>query len=267
MLSFIRKIYLDLSVFNKTARSMKALLLTAAALLASASSMFAQYSQYSYNLPPMYSWEVGINAGLSVATRPVGPAENYTGNRTNVVHDFSARIGYYFTEHWMAAFDLGDRKWQSYTTWELPTTFGQYLHPRDVSFLIADHAISSSFQMNYVIPFYTKYHTATRANLYFGGMFGMVATVNDGSIGYSTYNEAPDSTFKYVSSYHYQSGIGLSFGAQAGFTYYVIPRLGVNIELGARYTSIGTQDERYGHVNERYRLVYFPESVGIRWQF
>lgn len=248
---------------------MKGLFLTAVALLACAGSMFAQYNGYrgAYMLPPLYSWEVGFNGGLSVATRPSGPAEAYQGSRTNVVHDFSVNVNYYFSDHWMLGFDLGTRKWESFGTWSLPITMGQYLQPRDVSFLVADHAISSNFQMNYVIPFYTKYNTFNRANLYFGAMLGMINTVNDGSLGYSTYNAAPDSGYTYLSSYHYGFGIGYNFGIQAGFTYYIIPRLGVNIELGARYASVGTNDERYGHENAHFHLVYFPETLGVRWRF
>ena len=48
---------------------MKAFLLTAAALIASAGSMFAQ------NMPPDYNWEAGINIGASAFTRPLGPSE------------------------------------------------------------------------------------------------------------------------------------------------------------------------------------------------
>ncbi|MES2700998.1 MAG: hypothetical protein V4649_00070 [Bacteroidota bacterium] len=243
---------------------MKALFLSIVALLGCAGTVSAQYN---YALPPMYSWEVGINGGLSVATRPTGPAEVYQGSRTDIVHDFSARIGYYFSEHWMMALDIGDRRWESFGTWTLPTTFGQSLQPRNISFLIADHALSSSIQMNYVIPFYTRYRTYTKANLYFGVLVGMVNTFNDGSIGYSRYNAAPDSSFMYTSSYNYQHGIGYSLGLQAGFTYYVVPRLGLNIELGTRYVDIGTHEQRYAHQNARYHLLYFPQTVGIRWRF
>lgn len=249
---------------------MKGLILTVVALVTSVSSLFAQYNSYRggyYMLPPLYNWEVGFQGGLSVATRPTGPAEAYQGNRTNIVHDYSVRANYYFNEHWMMGLDVGDRRWESFGTWEQPYTFGTYLQPRDVSFLIADHAISTSIQMNYVKPFYAKFNTFNRANLYFGAMLGWVNTINDNSIGYSKYGEAPDSNYKYVSSYHYANGIGWSFGIQTGFTYYIIPRLGVNLELAARYVDVGTREERYSHENARYHLIYFPETIGVRFRF
>ena len=50
---------------------MRALLLTITALMAFAGGLFAQ------NMPPEYNWEAGINGGLSVMTRPLGPATVY----------------------------------------------------------------------------------------------------------------------------------------------------------------------------------------------
>lgn len=240
---------------------MKAFLLTAVAWLAIAGSSIAQ--DFSND----YSWEVGINGGKSIITRPVGPAEPYEGNRTNPVYDYSFHVNYYPSPAWMISLDAGDRKWESFGTWQLNDLFGQKLKPREVSFLLADHALNQSVGVNYVIPFLTRYQTFTRANLYFGANFGLVETVNDGSTGYSKYNEAPDSNYTYVSSYHYGFGIGYSFGLQVGYTYYIIPRLGINLELGARYAEVGTNDINYRRENARYHLLHFPETLGIRWRF
>ena len=86
-------------------------------------------------------------------------------------------------------------------------------------------------------------------------------------MGYSSYGVAPDTAYRYTSSYNYGSGIGLSFGAQIGYTYYVIPRLGFNVEVAMRYANIGTHDTRYDSENSRYHLLYFPETLGIKWRF
>lgn len=240
---------------------MKAFLLTVAAFLACAGSMFAQ------NLPPEYSWEVGVNGGYSVMTRPLGPPDGYQGRRTKVVNDYSARLSYFATPNWMIHFDFGERRWESFGDWQLTSLFGKKLGTREVSFLVAEHALSSSVGASYVVPFYTRYNTFNRANLYFGAMLGMVTTTNDGSLGYSKFGEGPDSNYTYVSSYHYGYGIGYSFGLHTGFTYYIIPRLGVNIELGVRYANVKTNDEHYGGVNNNFRLLYFPETIGLRWRF
>ena len=240
---------------------MKAFLLTVVTLLACASGLFAQ------NLPPEYNWEVGINGGLSGITRPIGTAQGYSGSRTNLVHDFSANITRYFNEHWTVSFDLGIRKWETFGDWTPIAPYGQVLPAQQITYQIADHAISSSFKLNYTVPFYTEFHTYNRSNLYAGIMIGMVNTVSDGALGYSTYKTTVDSGATYVSRYNYGMGIGLSYGIQLGYTYYIIPRLGVNVELAMRYAGITTNDVKYGSENSSFYLLYFPETIGIRWRF
>ena len=240
---------------------MKALLLTAAAFLAFTGSLFAQ------NLPPDYNWEVGVNGGLSFFTRPVGPANNYTGNSTQTVGDISVRLNYFINPHWMLNLDIGERHWQSQGTWQLNDIYGQPLKAEPITFVVADHAINESVGINYVIPFYTRYNTFIRSNINFGVTVGMMNTVNDGSIGYSTYKQAPDSNYRYVSKYDYASGQGFTFGVQVGYTYYIIPRLGINIDLAVRYAHVKTGDEHYASENNTFTSLYFPETIGLRWRF
>ena len=240
---------------------MKALLLTAAVLLACEGSMFAQ------NLPPDYHWEVGINGGFSIATRPLGPSNAYQGTSTKVGSDFSVRANYAFNEHWMLGIDIGSRKWASTGTWLENSTFGHVNSPVTVNFLEADHAINESFEFNYMIPFYSRYQNFNKANLYFGVMAGLVTTTNDGSIGYSRYKSGSDSGTAYVSKYDYGMGIGYNIGVQMGYTYYIIPRLGVSVEIAARYADIRTNNVSYGYANSNFYLLYFPETVGVRYRF
>ena len=240
---------------------MKALLLTITALMACASGSFAQ------NLPPEYNWEVGINGGLSAITRPLGTAEGYQGTSTNVVNDFSARVAYTFNEHWFMDFDLGDRKWETFGTWTPSGPYGQPVSPQQITYQMASHALSESFQLNYNIPFYTHFHTYNKSDLYFGIMVGLVTTMSDGSLGYSKYNSGADSGATYVSRYNYGMGIGLSYGIQMGYTYYITPRFGVNVELGMRYAGVATNDVKYASENSSFYLLYFPETIGLRWRF
>lgn len=239
---------------------MRALLLTAATALVCSGSVSAQY------IPEEPKWEIGLNAGLSNHTRPLGPAVVYQGTRTKTVHEYSARLNYYINERWMVGLDIGERKWQSWADWSLPATFGQKRDNYEMSFLIANHAISESIHINYMIPFYTQYMTYNKANVYFGVMAGMVTTVNDGGIEYAKTTSQPDSGQTYVSSYHYGFGVGYNFGAQVGFTYYLVERLGINIELACRYANVGTNDNRYNGENKKFYLLYFPETVGLRWR-
>jgi len=240
---------------------MKFFLGNMAALLLFAAGLQAQ------NLPPDYNWEVGLNGGISGYTRPLGPAIGYQGTRTRLVSDYSVCLNYYLTPHWKLNLDIGSRKWVSYGDWQLNDQFGQQLKTRQITFLEAAHAINESVGINYVIPFYTRYTDYNKANVYFGAMVGMVTTVNDGSLGYSKYGSAPDSNYVYMSKYDYGYGVGLSYGVQMGITYYIIPRLGINLDLAARFASIHTQDQRYGSENKYFYLMYFPETLGVRWRF
>ncbi len=240
---------------------MKSFLLTAAMLVAFAGGMFAQ------NLPPEYSWEVGVNGGYSVITRPVGPPAVYTGTRTNVVKDLSLRASYYFNWRWMMSLDVSTRRWETFGQWQINDKFGKQLKPVDVPFLLAQHALTQSIQMNHVIPFYTQFQTFNRANLYFGVHAGLVETVNDGSRSYDKYHNGSDSSYTYVSGYHYGSGMGFSAGFQTGFIYYIVPRLGVTAELSMRYVYVNTIDQNYAEPNSKYHLLHFPQTVGVRWRF
>jgi len=240
---------------------MKAFLLTAALFAGMLGGVFAQ------NLPPDYYWEVGLNFGTDAYTRPLGPAINYQGTRTNTVPDFSLRLNHYFTPHWMINLDLGVRRWDSYADWQLNDLNGVELQQRQVTFVVAQHAINESIAMNYVIPLYTRYNTYNKANINFGAQFGMINTVNDGSLGYSRYGKAPDSSFAYMSKYDYGAGTGFTYGIQMGVTWYVVPRVGLNLDIAMRYASVNTNDQHYNSENDRFHLLYFPETVGLRWRF
>lgn len=240
---------------------MKSFLLTAVTLIACAGGVFAQY------FPPVYSWEIGVNGGYSVMTRPLGPPSVYQGNSTHIVNDFSICGNYFFNENWMISLDIGTRHWETFGQWQMNERFNTKLDPVDVNFVVAEQAISENVKMNYVIPFYTQFRTYNRANLYFGVNAGFMNTVNDGSKGYS-YMKSPidSSTIEYVTTYHYASGMGYNFGVQGGFTYNIIPRLGVNIELGVRYANITTIGQNAAADVHKYHLMYFPETLGIRWR-
>ncbi len=240
---------------------MKAFLLTVAIFLGAAGSMFAQ------NLPPDYFWEIGVNAGFSTFTRPLGPANAYQGTQTNVSPDYSIRASYFFNPHWMMNADVGTRKWESYGQWSLTDLNGQALKPQQITFLVADKAMTESIGINYVIPFYSQYNTINRSNINFGVTLGIINTINDGSIAYSKYKSAPDSNYTYMSRYDYGYGIGLTYGAQIGYTYYILPRLALNVDLAIRYAGVHTNDIHYDHENANFHTIYFPETLGLRWRF
>ncbi len=225
-------------------------------------------AQYHMNFPPDLNWEVGINGGFSVCTRPVGPPDAYRGTRTNVVGEYGIRGGYSFNPHWQMNFDLGSRMWETFGTWQINGKYGQVLGPQNISFMVAQRAVSESIQMNYVIPFYTHFQVYNKANLYFGAMFGMVTTVNDGSQTVSRYKSPVDSSVtNFVSRVDYNSGIGYSYGIQTGFSYFFVPKLGLNIEFAVRYANVTTSDTHNSAELQHYHLLYFPETIGLRYRF
>jgi len=248
---------------------MKAFLLTAALAITGTCTSFAQKALWENFLPDL-KWDVGVNYGASVITTPQGVDNNYTGSRTHPVPDFSVCVQYAISPNWHLMFDLGSRRWESSGTWQQPYTFGTSLKAQDVNFLIGKPAITESFKLNYAIPFYSGFKSTNRANLTFGIELGLVQTVNDGSVHYSNYNALPDSNYKYVSSFHYGFGIGYTLGAQIGYTYYFLPRWGVSAEIAARYVDVGADVPdgiNYRHNISRYHMMYFPETVGVRYRF
>ena len=247
---------------------MKAFLLTTALAVSCTCSSFAQKTLWENFLPDI-KWDLGVNYGGSTISIPNGPANNYTGSRTTVVPDYSVCVQYAFAPNWHVMLDIGARKWQTTGTWQEPYTFGSSLKAQDVSFLYAKSAITESIKFNYAIPFYSGYNSFNRANLTFGVELGLVTSVNDGSVGYSKYNAQPDSSYKYLSSYHYGFGIGYSVGAQVAYTYYFLPRWGVTAEVAARYVDVGanvTNGVNYMHNENRYHMFFFPETFGVRYR-
>ena len=248
---------------------MKAFFLTAAFVLTCLGALNAQTNIWNdYRVDR--SWDIGVDYGASSITRPLGPEKAYQGTRTNVVPEFGIKLQYVVTPHWHLAFDLGFRKWESFGLWQQPYLMGQKLASTETKFGIGSPAISESFQLNYAIPFYSHYKVINRANLYFGATLGLVTTVSDGNLGYSHLNALPDSSYRYVSSYNYGAGIGLSFGVQAGYTYYFLRRWGVNAEIAARYVGMhaekvnGLSDD---HGTSSYHMMFYSGTLGMRYRF
>jgi hypothetical protein len=239
-------------------------------LLTCISTVHAQRLGLWDNDPPEHRWDVGVNLGGSIITRPLGPQDAYTGDKTSIVADYGVRVVRSLGEHWNVALDIGFRKWESNGTWYNNYYGGKKLNPTPIRFQMGRPAISQSVQLNYVIPTYSRFRKINRSNLYFGVLFGLVTTVSDGSTQYSKYNAEPDSSYRYVSGYNYGAGIGYSFGGQVGYTYYVLRRWGINAEFSTRYADVGTEKVNgihNAHMTNRFRTVYFAQTFGIRYRF
>jgi hypothetical protein len=239
---------------------MKALLLTTIALAMATCSLYAQN-------PSDYKIEIGLNGGIGVNTIPTGSSALYEGSSGSSNATGSLKVDYNINENWQIGGEVGAAKWMTSGTWPITGAFGQSLQPQKVTFIIANPAISVCAQLNRVVPFYSKYTHYNKANFYYGVSAGILPTVNDGAISYSKYNKSPDPTYTYVSQYDYGFGLGYVAGVQVGFSYYIIPKLGVNVELAGRYAYVGTNETRYDHENTHYELLYFPATVGLRYRF
>jgi hypothetical protein len=230
---------------------------------------FGQYYEQMFpqNFPPDLTWEVGVNGGINQSVRPQGPPMFYCGTRTNMQAEYGINLSHYFTPHWQLGINITGTHWESDGTWSLNGNFGKQLQSQNINFLFADYAFSEEVQMNYVLPIWSGFQVINRANLYFGASCGLVNTVNDGATGYAVYKSKTDSGYKYLNKVDYNPGLGVNFGAHIGFTYYFVPKLGVNIEIGAKYAYVSTTNDVNNRELGTYYLVYFPETIGLRYKF
>lgn len=240
---------------------MKSFLLAATLLCTLPGKIFAQ------NFPPDYRYEFGINGGIAPFTIPNGVDDRYKGDNAGVPPAASINFNYNISQNLQVGAELGMTTWKTTSNWNLTDAYGVQLKPRTVTFSIAKPAITSIVQFNFVKPYYSSYKEYNKANVYAGVAAGLTYTVNDGGLETATYNVAPNPSLVYTKQYNYGYGIGYVVGAQIGVSYYVVEHIGFNVEVQGRYTDVGTSDTRYGHVNSRYNLFYFPIKAGIRFRF
>jgi len=228
--------------------------------ITAANSLFAQ-------LPPDYRFEFGVNGGMSTTTLPTGPDALYTGSKTTWSPEFSVRFHYNLTDKWQIGIDAGRSKWSTTGNWTLSDVNGQTLQSKQVTFNIADPAVSVCAQLNRMVGFRSRYKEYNKANLYYGISFGTLVAVNNAGSSLSAYGASPDPKLMYTSSYNYGYGIGYLTGVQIGLSYYIWENFGVNVELAAREAYVWNNDSRYGHANDEYNIFYFPMTVGLRYRF
>lgn len=240
---------------------MKSLILTAIAILGLAAGSSAQF------LPPDYRFEIGVNGGVSTTTVPLGPAAAYQGSKNTWNPVYGINLTYNIFEKLMVSLEATQTKWITKGEWASTITNNQQIAPKEITYQYANPATSFYVAVNGLIPFTSRYGDYNKANIHYGIGGGVVATLNDGNIGYTEEGDPNDPTFKYVTQYNYGFGFGGQVGAQVGFTYYIIPKLGININLAARYVGIRTNEDRYGQMNNYYRMLYFPHTLGVRFRF
>ena len=237
---------------------MKAFLLTIA-LVTAVGSLYAQD-------PADFKIEIGLSGGICTNTIPGGSSALYEGSNSSWNPAGSIKVDYNINENWQIGGEIGAAKWMTTGSWPVNDAFGQSLQSQKITFIIANPAISACLQVNRVVPFYSKYKHFNKANFYYGVSLGLLPTVNDGGITYSKYDKSPDPALTYVSQYDYGFGIGYTAGIQVGYSYYIVPKFGVNVELAGRYAYVGTNETRYNHENTHYDLLYFPATIGLRYR-
>jgi hypothetical protein len=239
---------------------MKAFLLTAFTIAAATVSVSAQ------SFRPDFPLEFGIYGGLGGSTIPTGPASQYTGGKSVWNGTYGATFDYNLSDNLQVGGEVNVAKWSSTANWNQSYTFGQTLEQKKVTFNIANPALSFMAHFNYMMPEYSSYKEYIKGNFYYGISLGLIASVNDGSIAYTAYNDAPAPTYTYVSQYNYGMGIGFTAGVQVGYTYYATEHFGINLQVAGRYATVGTNDVKYAHENSNYHLFYFPCTIGIHYR-
>ncbi|MEI8278685.1 MAG: hypothetical protein WCG87_02910 [Bacteroidota bacterium] len=233
---------------------MRLILLTAIALLTTG-TVFAQYV-------PEYRSELGFNSGLTTITTPSNT--NYTG-RTSVWNNYSSlRFSYGVSDHYLMSFEMGATSWTTRDKWPITGRDNANYGIKEVKYVFGKPALSFMIHTNRVVPFYSRYREMVRSQFYFGLSGGLMVTVNDGqnTIGYNTQDSST-----YTKEFHYDSGIGYVVGFQLGYSYFVTRHFGFNIEGTARYANVNTADRRYGSINEKFDLTYFPVTLGLRYRW
>lgn len=239
---------------------MRAFLLTTALLVTTAIGSAQAQQAADFN------WELGLNGGVNSNTVPGGNSKLYDGTKGTWNAAGSFKVAYNINENWQIGGELGAQKWVTTGMWPINDANGQTLESRKVTFVIANPAMSICAQANHMTPTYSEYKHYNKTNLYYGITLGILPTLNDGQVSHSKYNQAPNPSYVYTSQYDYGYGMGFTAGVQIGYSYYFIPRFGVNIEAAGRYAMVGTSDVNYDHINERYHTFYFPVTVGIRYR-
>ena len=228
------------------------LILTAASLLL----VICSYGQ---------KYELGINGGLSNTARV--RESLYQGENGKWTYATGLNFHLNINEHLQAGLEAGMTRWERSTTWPLYSAGNQFLGTKDVSYILAERALTLAFRFNYVVPFYAQYEDFIKSSLYFGLTAGGVATGSEGKIEYSRANPNTPSEYAYVSKFQYQSGWGTLLGVQVGYTYYFSSAFGLNLEFAPKMAWVKTADSKYAYANDTYNILYFPTTIGLRVRF
>lgn len=227
--------------------------------LLSIGTVNAQLTSYT---SPYKRIEFGLNGGYSTTTIPKQTA--YQGDESEWNKTFNARVYYNFTENWQGGLEVGFTKWETTENRTFTDILGTQIGPEKITYLFGDPVINVTAHANRVIPYYGRLRDFNYANFYYGISAGVIFTLNDGST--SLQNPTADSSFTFVSSYHYQSGTGYSIGLQLGYSIYITSHLGFNIEVNPKFCQVFMVDPRYGRMNDQFTLLQLPVTVGFRYR-
>lgn len=191
------------------------------------------------------NFEFGVNGGLSLHARPAG-------NRFTWQED--PKASYYLSAR---------------ANLKLPRyRFGvgvEMVNIRQVNTLLYNYTyeVENNIAKPLVVPhaFLNRTFDMSNGYAYVGAMLGAaIAKTGVNVLQYSSPNVVSGYTTEYFSV------TGLTGGLQAGWMFNIVKNLGLNTEAAVRLTSFKYEpptpapDNRY-----RYRVFYFPFSVGLRY--
>ena len=209
---------------------------------------------------PIHRFTLGINGGISTTSIP--KFSKYTGTTTTYSPDVSVKAHYSLSDHFEIGLDVGGTSWKTYDrSWHLIGPENQSFGDKKVTYNFATAAFNLTPEFNVIFPIFSDYRYFNKANIYAGGSFGAIFTVNDGGNIYKFENG-----LQYTSQVNMAPGTGFVAGVQVGYTHYLSDLFGLNVEFAPKYVNVHTVDSRYAAGNEHYMLFYFPLTVGLRFR-
>ena len=202
----------------------------------------------------------GLNGGVSTTSIPM--MSKYTGTTATWAPDVSIKAHYTLNDHFEVGIDVGGTQWKVYDrSWHIIGPEYQSYGDQKVTYMFANTALNITPQFNVLFPIYGQYRLYNKANIYVGGSFGALFTINDGGITYKNYNGV-----QYASQVDMAPGTGFVAGVQVGYTHYITDLFGLNAEFAPKYANVKTVDPRYAGGNQHFSLFYFPFTVGLRFR-
>jgi hypothetical protein len=205
-------------------------------------------------------FEGSIGGGISTVGKPKGLPSVYQGSKSVVNPSVTAQFHYNLSDYWQIGGSISSQEMTRTGNWSNTSPFGQPSVNKNVTFVIANPAISFNVRVNRMIPFYSSYNPElVQSAIYFGASAGAIFTSNDG--------KTITSSDGYVKDFDLENGKGYTIGIHGGYTYYYKRHIAVFGELEPMFAQVYTSDARDAHNLEQYHMIYLNVNIGLRYRW